>query len=173
MVQLSRERSIQCTFIRQSGPRVGEQCKKWAIRGATVCSKHGGQLPTVKAAAARRIDEARAKVLDLVDPAIKRLAELVDSEDDGVALRAVAQILDRSGFVVVKKSEVEKKVISGVDEQLAALLKSRRGELEELRELKAIAEAEKVEADLARDAEISDAVVVPEDDDPGDEDEPT
>lgn len=38
----------------------GEQCRRRAIRGGTVCAVHGGQLPRVKARAAERVVEAEA-----------------------------------------------------------------------------------------------------------------
>lgn len=38
----------------------GEPCGAWAIRGGTVCRVHGGSAPAVKAAAARRLEEAKA-----------------------------------------------------------------------------------------------------------------
>lgn len=38
----------------------GEQCRLPPIRGGTVCHKHGGSAPQVKAAAARRVAEASA-----------------------------------------------------------------------------------------------------------------
>ncbi len=38
----------------------GERCRRRAIKGATVCSVHGGQLPRVKARAAERVVEAEA-----------------------------------------------------------------------------------------------------------------
>jgi hypothetical protein len=37
--------------------RTGDPCKLWAIRGGTVCNKHGGRAPRVKAAAAARVVE--------------------------------------------------------------------------------------------------------------------
>ena len=39
----------------------GEQCKRWAIRGGTVCRSHGGAAPRAKARAA-----VRAEVLSWV-----------------------------------------------------------------------------------------------------------
>lgn len=46
----------------------GERCRRQAMRGATVCYVHGGQLPVVKAAAKRRLDAEKAqKVLDRID----------------------------------------------------------------------------------------------------------
>lgn len=38
----------------------GERCARKAIAGGTVCRVHGGAAPAVKAAAARRVEEAKA-----------------------------------------------------------------------------------------------------------------
>jgi hypothetical protein len=38
----------------------GRRCRRSAVRGATVCPVHGGAAPQVKAAAARRVAEAKA-----------------------------------------------------------------------------------------------------------------
>lgn len=47
----------QCTaHSKQSG----QQCKRSATPGATVCSKHGGNAPQVQAAARRRLEDAKA-----------------------------------------------------------------------------------------------------------------
>lgn len=40
--------------------RSGEQCKRTAVAGATVCTAHGGKAPQVRAAAERRVAEAAA-----------------------------------------------------------------------------------------------------------------
>lgn len=63
--------------------RSGQQCKRFAIPGGTVCAMHGGKAPAVVAAAERRLQE-RAAVLALesfgipvvVDPHEALLAEL-------------------------------------------------------------------------------------------------
>lgn len=39
----------------------GEQCKRWASPGATVCATHGGKAPQVRAAAERRLAAAEAE----------------------------------------------------------------------------------------------------------------
>lgn len=39
----------------------GERCKRWPIRGGTVCAIHGGKVPRVVAAARRRLEEAEAE----------------------------------------------------------------------------------------------------------------
>lgn len=46
----------QCTATNRQGGR----CKRWAIRGGTVCAMHGGKIPNVKAAAERRLAEREA-----------------------------------------------------------------------------------------------------------------
>jgi hypothetical protein len=38
----------------------GERCRKWAIKGATVCLAHGGAIGRVRAKAEQRIQEQRA-----------------------------------------------------------------------------------------------------------------
>lgn len=40
--------------------RTGDRCKRWAVKGATVCPAHGARAPQVKAAAKRRRDEQTA-----------------------------------------------------------------------------------------------------------------
>jgi hypothetical protein len=39
----------------------GEPCRRWAVRGATVCPTHGGSIARVRAAAGRRIQLAAAE----------------------------------------------------------------------------------------------------------------
>jgi hypothetical protein len=56
-----------------------------------VCNLHGGKSPAVQAAARRRLLEA-------ADPAAARLVELLESDDESVALRAAQAILDRAGM---------------------------------------------------------------------------
>lgn len=40
----------------------GDPCKRWAVKGATVCPSHGGRAPQVKAAAERRLADERARL---------------------------------------------------------------------------------------------------------------
>lgn len=41
----------------------GERCRKWAIKGATVCKVHGGSVGRVKAAAQRRLEDQKTREL--------------------------------------------------------------------------------------------------------------
>lgn len=47
----------QCTA---TSKRSGERCKKWAIKGAKTCLAHGSGSKKARAAAARRVEEAKA-----------------------------------------------------------------------------------------------------------------
>ena len=68
-------------------------CRQPAIPGGTVCRYHGGAAPQVKLKA-----EERLKLL--IDPAISRLAQLVDqTEFPSVAIAAVKDVLDRNGVL--------------------------------------------------------------------------
>jgi hypothetical protein len=51
---------------------------------------HGGKAPLVQ-------KKARERLLEAADPAAAKLAELIDSDDEAVALRAAMALLDRSG----------------------------------------------------------------------------
>lgn len=70
----------------------GNPCQKWAIRGGTVCVKHGGAAPQVKRRASLRL-------IELVDPAIATLARVMASSTakDSDRIRAAENILDRAG----------------------------------------------------------------------------
>lgn len=114
--------TVRCSRIKKDGT----QCKRRAKRGTNVCTTHGAQLPSVRKAAERNVEDWKNRVTGLVDPALDRLEELMMSGSDTVALGAVKEIMDRAGFVVVKKSEV--KQVQGVDDALAALLQQRRME---------------------------------------------
>jgi hypothetical protein len=65
-----------------------------------VCIVHGGGAPQVKKAAEDRIRE-------LVDPALNRLAKLIEDDSSGVALGAVKDILDRAGYKPVERIQEE------------------------------------------------------------------
>jgi antitoxin component of RelBE/YafQ-DinJ toxin-antitoxin module len=99
------------------------------MRGAPVCRMHGGSAPQVRAKAEDRI---RA----LVDPALSRLAQLIDHADlDSVKLAAVKDVLDRAGLAAKQQVEI---TIRQQAEQIAAQLGIDPDEL--------IAEAERIVA---------------------------
>ena len=95
--------------------RDGEPCNAPAITNGPVCFKHGGNLPVVKAAAARRALE------ELVDPALVKLTDLIADTDTphAVLLAAIRDILDRAGLAAPKKLEVL--TLDVLDKELARL----------------------------------------------------
>lgn len=76
----------------------GLRCRKWAIKGSTVCPSHGGRAPQVKAAAARRLALGEAvKELDRlgrpieVDPATAMLDMVYEAAGNVAVLRQLVQ----------------------------------------------------------------------------------
>ncbi|MCW2620285.1 MAG: hypothetical protein JWR28_3434 [Modestobacter sp.] len=78
--------AVKCTAQR----RDGQPCGRLATRGAHVCATHGAQLPVVREAAARAVQEARLRLKLLHDPAVDTLTELLGDRDPRVRLGAVA-----------------------------------------------------------------------------------
>lgn len=121
---------IQCKFIRKDGSR----CRKWAINGAFVCYRHGGQLLTVRQAANARkayaANRAIATILDLVE----------NGESEHVRLRAAKFLLRYAGVTpgttrtaktgkLRKQHELEPApALVALDDQIEAAL----GQLKEL-----------------------------------------
>src|SRR4051794_26381530 len=51
---------VRCTYIfPDTHDRPGEQCKRWSLRGTTVCIKHGGALPGVREHSEAVVESAR------------------------------------------------------------------------------------------------------------------
>src|SRR5205809_3311974 len=62
------DEAIRCTAMSK---RTGQRCGLARIPGTTVCAKHGGAAPQVRAAAARRVAEQKVRKLAMkldVDP---------------------------------------------------------------------------------------------------------
>jgi hypothetical protein len=91
---------VRCTGTVRNGPRQGERCPKWSIRGATVCLQHGGHLPSVKEHAQAVVEAARMRMIGLTDDAIDAIEDLVTNPGTqaAVRLKAATEILDRAGI---------------------------------------------------------------------------
>lgn len=84
--------------------QTGEPCKRWALRGATVCTSHGAKAPQVAFKAEERIQA-------LVPLALARIEALIDQADmDSIRLAAAKDIMDRAGH-----KPTEKRQLSGPD----------------------------------------------------------
>lgn len=97
LMDIPRPMERQCTAkSKQSGVR----CKRRPIPGGHVCVMHGGKTPGA-------IASAKARLALLVDPAILRLATLIDLKGEpGINMAAVRDVLDRNGFKPVDRVEV-------------------------------------------------------------------
>lgn len=92
--------ATRCIAPVRNGERKGEQCGAWAPPGSTVCNTHGYQLPSVKEAAAKRVEDARQKLMGLTPTAMDVVEHLMlTASQEGVKLKAALEILDRSGII--------------------------------------------------------------------------
>ena len=80
----------------------GEQCKKAAITGATVCRMHGG-------AARQVVNAARVRLQNAADKMARELLGIAtdDSVPEGVRLAAVKDALDRAGLKPITAVDLE------------------------------------------------------------------
>lgn len=86
---------VRCTVIKKDG----ERCKRWSIRGLTVCLTHGGRLPLPREHAAAVIHAARMRLIDDTDMAVDTLEALMEpGTAEGIRLKASTEVLDRAGI---------------------------------------------------------------------------
>lgn len=98
-----QKQTPQC---KATGKKSGKRCLNAAIPGGTVCRRHGGSAPQVKAAADRRILEAQEDIKQMLPAATRELKRLLEKgKSEIVRLNAINGIFDRAGLVVVKKNE--------------------------------------------------------------------
>lgn len=85
----------------------GERCKRWSIRGTTVCQTHGGRLPSVIEHSQAVVESARLRLFGLAEQAVDVLEDLSQpGTSDAIRLKAAELILNRAGL----KDAVELKV---------------------------------------------------------------
>lgn len=77
----------------------GEPCKKYAVNGAAVCEKHGGNAPQVR----RKAEQRLAMHADVLMKELVKIATSAESE--AVRLAAVRDALDRIG--IGSRQEIE------------------------------------------------------------------
>jgi hypothetical protein len=84
-------RAQQCSTVKDNGVR----CRRRALRGGRVCYVHGGQLPSVRAAAEAEVTELRTRALSIADRALDVVEDALEDMDPNVRLRASQMLLDR------------------------------------------------------------------------------
>lgn len=105
--------------------RTGRQCEQYAINGGTVCHKHGGAAPQVKAKAEERIKALVNPALALIEEYLEHAGDPEYSVPPAVRLRAAESILDRAGYGATQKIRMDGDVtVRGeVDRELAELVR--------------------------------------------------
>ena len=92
----------------------GERCKRWSIRGATVCASHGGRLPNVVEHSAAVVEAARMDLMGLAGDAVEVIRNflLEPGTTEAVRLKAAENVLNRTGIkeALEMRIEVDNKV---------------------------------------------------------------
>lgn len=102
VLRIDRQGRVLCKAKR----RDGERCMSPVVAGLRVCRMHGAGAPDARL-------KARQALADLVDPAIRRLSDILEASDpetrpkDSDVLRAVSTVLDRTGFGPSQTVEVQ------------------------------------------------------------------
>lgn len=153
---------VRCTTIK----RDGERCRRWSIRGATNCVKHGGQIPNVREHAEAVVESARLRLIGNTDRAVDVLEELMDPQTSAqVRLKAATEVLDRAGVRggvdIHQETQVTVNPSELLDQRLAQL---RRRGAEARERLSDVFSDDIVEAEVVN--EQQDAAVAPEVDQP-------
>lgn len=140
---------VRCTGTARS---TGKQCNRWSLRGATVCKIHGGQLPSVREHAEAVVESARLQLMGMADDAVAVLEELIQpGVADAVRLKAVENILNRSGIKEAVEIKVEHSTASAVEE-ISKRLNVMRERIEAANE-EDIVDAEEVDTVESEDGE--------------------
>lgn len=122
---------VRCTTIKADG----ERCKRWSLRGATVCVRHGGNLTNVREHAEAVVESARLRLVGNTDRAVDVLEELMQpGTSENVRLKAATEVLDRSGVRGGIDIHTETEVTVNPSELLAERLDTLRRRSEEARE---------------------------------------
>lgn len=115
---------VRCVKYGEDGLR----CGNWSIRGGTVCSRHGGGLPSVRKSAEAVLEAARNGLVGAVPTALDTLVELTGvGNPEGVRLKAAESLLDRAGIKGGIEIEVNVGVKTDATEQIMGRLASIAG----------------------------------------------
>lgn len=121
-IHLAKNPDRRCTAHRKNG----EQCRKWAIYGTTVCRSHGGAAPQVREKAKQRLLEASPRLAERLIGLAEN--DLADGTKVGayVQVQAINSVLDRAG--VVEQKQVDVTVSTPFDQMLTELVSGSRAD---------------------------------------------
>ncbi len=107
--------------------RSGDPCRNSPVAGAAVCRMHGGAAPQVKAKASQRL-------IEMVLPAMAQLKRIIDKPDtsDADRLKAINQVLARTGFTERTSVELNLKEPSEWDKLGATGFVIERGSVDDI-----------------------------------------
>lgn len=129
---------VRCTGTVRNGDRAGQRCGRWSIQGHDKCMVHGGNLPNVQAAAQKKVEAAKLRLIEDADLAVDTLFELLKpGTADNVKLGAAKEILDRAGVKGAIDVNVEVKHTNPSDDifkKLAIMRERAAPKLEDLGE---------------------------------------
>lgn len=129
----------QCTAHKRTS---GDRCKLPAIKGGTVCRRHGGSAPQVQRSARERFNDAIDPAINLMHKQLQRAAngELSVAEEQNL----MKIVFDRTGFVPGKQVNIDGKAKWEI--AIAEIIR------EAPAELTGVVDAEVVEVDETEDA---------------------
>lgn len=131
----------------------GGQCQNTAMQGAVHCGAHS--TPVDFKAAQSRVEAAKLRMIGLVEPAVDVLEELMKpGVADAVRLKAVENVLDRSGLTKGQDINIQVEQTNRGAELVAERLAAIRERKEKDAEAEARKQQEKDDADIIDVTEI-------------------
>lgn len=151
---------VRCTA---NASTTGERCKRWSIRGTTVCAKHGGQLPSVIEHSNAVVESARMNLMGMAEEAVDVIRELMQAGTaEAVRLKAAENVLNRSGIKEALEIKVEVDQKASPSESILQSLQTMRERFEKEKAEKAAAEEEILDAEEVSDEEAEAEAETPE-----------
>jgi hypothetical protein len=133
----------------------GERCKRWSIRGTTVCQSHGGRLPNVVEHSQAVVESARMNLMGMTEDAVEVIRELLQAGTaEAVRLKAAENVLNRSGIKEAMDVKVEVDHRASPSEGILQSLQTMRERFEKEKREAEEAEQEILEAEEIIEEEI-------------------
>lgn len=109
---------VRCNYVwPDTHVKGGNRCNRWSLRGSLLCYIHSGRgnLKNVEDYRQAILESARLQMTDAVPEAIEWLVDLAaNSGADNVRLKAITELLDRTGIRSGSEVDVNVTVNEGV-----------------------------------------------------------